>query len=64
MRGYVWRVLFDNGEIKEVTAPNITAALLLTVSVFHPERVVSCVRMEEITRPEEISLERIGVVTA
>lgn len=64
MRGYLWRVLFDNGEVKEVTAPNITTALLLTANVFHPERIVSCVRMEEITRPEEISLNRIEMVTA
>ena len=64
MKGYIWRVLYEDGDIKEVTAPTIMAALLMTMNIWHPERVVSCVRIEEIRRPQEISCDRIEVVTA
>lgn len=64
MTGYLWRVLYETGEIREVTAPNITAALLMTVNIWHPEKVVSIVRMEPASRPEPIPANMVGMVTA
>lgn len=64
MKGYLWRILYEGGDIKEVTAPNIMAALLMTANPFRQEGIVSCVRMEEIHRPEAIYSEQIGAVTA
>ena len=63
MKGYVWRVAFESGSVKEIVAPNITSALLMTVDILHPEKVVSCMRMERV-QTEEIPMNRIAEVTA
>ena len=64
MKGYVWRIAFEDGSVREVTAPSITAAILMTVSLFHQERVVSAVRIEEVLQTEEIPVNRVWAVTA
>lgn len=62
MRGYIWRIAFESGEIKEVTAPTIMAAILLAAPVWRQNKIVSAIRLEE--APEEIPVSMIGVVTA
>lgn len=64
MKGYVWRIAFEDGTVRETTAPTITAAILMTASIWHQERVVSAVRIEEVPQTEEIPVSRVWAVTA
>lgn len=64
MKGYLWRIAFEDGSIREVTAPTITAAILMSVSIWHMEKVVSAVRLEEIPKTEEIPASAMWMVTA
>ena len=64
MKGYLWRILFEDGTVREITAPTISAAILMSVSIWHMEKVVSAVRMEEIPKTEQIPIGDVWTVTA